>query len=93
MFMLKYLKILLVDVSVSNFTAKDGDISGQKWMIFGTSGIATDHSSTYSYQSLYPNNYLSGLTTIHSGFFLFSSELLSFNISTGLKTRVSYFSS
>ena len=61
----KYFKIIMVDFQIANFKALPSSASGQKWVIYGTSGISTDPLSTPTSLSLYRTHYFTGITTIY----------------------------
>lgn len=82
---------MFYDFDKDNFRAVDNDRSGQKFELYGTSGLSTNIYSTSSYMSIYKNNYVTGLQTIYDGQFLFGP--LSFDITTSFTTKVYYFSS
>ena len=47
------MKVVFVDFNVSAFRGVDYDQSGQRFEIYGTSGLATDTFMTASYLSMY----------------------------------------
>lgn len=83
--------MIFYDFSMSAFKAVDHDRAGQKFALYGTSGISTDTYMTVSYLSMYSGNYFVGLQAIYDGQFLFGP--LSFDITTSHTTKVYYFSS
>lgn len=88
---IKTMKMIFYDFSLSAFKAVDYDRAGQKFALYGTSGISTDPYMTISYISMYSGNYFVGLQAIYDGQFLFGP--LSFDITTSHTTKVYYFSS
>jgi len=84
-------KVYYVDFDVAGFKGLDYYKAGQKWTLYGTSGVATDPYQTINYISQYSKNYLTGITTIYNGEFLFGE--LSLDSLLSITTRVYYFSS
>ena len=85
------MKVMMVDFNLGNFKALPYDKSGQKWALFGTSGVATDPSATSSYLSTYQHNYFFGLTTLYDADF--SLGTLSFDAATANAISGFYFTS
>ena len=67
---IKMMKVVMYDFDVGQFKGVDYDRAGQKWVLYGTSGVSTDPFSTSTYLSRYKNNYFTGLVTIYDGQFL-----------------------
>lgn len=88
---IKLMKVVFVDFNVSAFRGVDYDQSGQRFEIYGTSGLATDTFMTASYLSMYSRSYFMGLLAIYDGQFNFGP--LSLDLATSLTTKIYYFSS
>ena len=84
-------KVVMVDFDLGGFKAIPYDQSGQKWLIYGTSGVATDPLSVASYLSTYPHNYFFGVITIYDTDFSLPS--LSFDALTSTSNSGFYFTS
>jgi hypothetical protein len=89
--LVNYLQVMFIDFDLSTFKALPYDSSGQKWTIYGTSGIVTNPYSANSYLSTYRNNYILGLLTVYEAQFL--TPPLSFDATTAITSKVYYFTS
>ena len=83
----QYYRAVMIDFDLGGFSSVGGVSSAEKWVVLGSSGVATDLTATGA--SLQQEGYFMGMSAVFDGNFGTSSEV-SFNATASTKHLISY---